>query len=113
MPTDDYELAYHSGDPYQARLLVGVGWVPSLLGAMVAGAVAAALADDLWLFPIVALAGLVLGCLATLGLWSAASNLDLRWHLFGRHWWTAAMLIVLVIGPAVAVLVAVVTLNLG
>jgi hypothetical protein len=113
MPTDDYELAYHSGDPYQARLLVGVGWVPSLLGAMVAGAVAAALADDLWLFPIVALAGLVLGCLATLGLWSAASDLDLRWHLFGRHWWTAAMLIVLVIGPAVAVLVAVVTLNLG
>ena len=113
MPTDDYELAYHSGDAYQARFLVAVGWVPSLLGAMVAGAIAAGLADDLWLFPVVALAGLVLGCLATLGAWSAASTLDLRWHLLGRYWWTAVLLIALVTGPATALLVAVIALNLG
>ncbi len=74
MPTDDYQLAYHSGDAYQARLLVTIGWVPSLLGAMVAGAITAGLADELWLFPIVAFAGLVLGFLATLGSWSAAST---------------------------------------
>jgi hypothetical protein len=55
----------------------------------------------------------ILGCLATLGSWSAASALDLRWHLFGRHWWTAVTLIVLATGPAMAVLVAVVLLNLG
>jgi hypothetical protein len=113
MPTDDYELAYHSGDAYQARLIATIGWVPSLLAAMVAGAVAAGLAEDLWRFPIVALAGVVLGCLATLGSWSAAGALDLRWHLFGRHWWTAVALIVLTTGPVMAVLVALVTLNLG
>ncbi len=113
MPTDDYQLAYHSGDAYQARLLVTIGWVPSLLGAMVTGAIVAGLADDLWRFPTVALAGLVLGCLATAGSWSAASTLDLRWHLLGRYWWTAVWLIVLLPGPAMALLVAVVTLNLG
>jgi hypothetical protein len=112
MPTDDYQLAFHSGDAYQARLMVTVGWVPSLLGAMVAGAIAAGLADDLWVFPIVALGGLLLGCLATVGAWSAASSLDLRWHLFGRHWWTAVVLIVLATGPAVALLVAVAVLSL-
>ena len=112
MPADDYQLAFHSGDAYQARLMVTVGWVPSLLGAMVAGAIAAGLADDLWVFPIVALGGLLLGCLATIGAWSAASSLDLRWHLFGRHWWTAVVLIVLATGPAVALLVAVAVLSL-
>lgn len=78
MPTDDYRLAFYSGDAYQARLMVAVGWVPSLLGAMVAGAIAAGLANDLWVFPTVALGGLVLGCLVTVGAWSAASSLDLR-----------------------------------
>jgi hypothetical protein len=113
MPSDDYQLAYHSGDAHQARLLVAIGWVPSLLGATVAGALAAVLSADAWIFAIVAPGGLILGCLATLGAWSAAGSLDLRWHLFGRHWWTAAVLIVLVAGPAVTGLLAAAVLTFG
>lgn len=113
LPTDEYQLAYHSGDAYQARLIVMIGWVPSLLGGVVAGAIASLTTRDPWLLPAVAVVGLILGCLATLGTWSAASSLDLRWHLFGRHWWTAVTLIVCGIGPAAAVLVALAMLNLG
>jgi hypothetical protein len=111
MPTD-YRSAYHTGDAYQARLLVALGWVPSLLGAIAAGAIAAALSADAWVFAIVAPGALVLGCIATLGAWSAAGSFDLRWHLFGRHWWTAAVLIVLLTGPAAATAVAVAVLSI-
>lgn len=112
MPTDEYLLSYHSGDAHQSRVLVLVGWIPGLLAALIGGPVVAILTGNVWLLPLVSLAGFVLGCLATLGLWCAAVDADRRWHLFGPRWWSVFALIVLGTGPAIVLLVAVAALNL-
>jgi hypothetical protein len=103
---DPYLLRYHSGDAHQARMLVLLGWIPSVLTAVVASVAAAVMSASLWPVLVVALAGSILGCLATILAWMAIGWTEERWRWLGEHWWTAFTLLVLGTGPMVAILVA-------
>lgn len=104
---DPYLLRYHSGDAHQARVLVLLGWLPSVLTAVVASLAVAVLSASLWPIPVVALAASILGYLATFLAWMAIGWTEERWRWLGGHWWTAFTLLVLGTGPVVATLVAV------
>jgi hypothetical protein len=104
---DPYLLRYHSGDAHQARALFFVGWIPSTLVAVVASVAVGVMSADLWLIPVVALAGTILGYLATVLAWVAIGWTEERWRWLGEQWWTAFGILVLGTGPVVATLVAV------
>jgi hypothetical protein len=113
MTWDEYKLRYHSGDAHQARLLLFMGWMPGTLVAAVAGIVVALIVGNLWLFPVIALTGTILGFLATFAAWAVVAMAEERWLRLGDHWWTAFGLVVLGTGPAVALLVALLVLSLA
>lgn len=104
---DPYLLRYHSGDAHQARLLLFVGWIPSALVAVVAGVAVAVMSANLWLIPVVALAGTILGYLATFLAWVTIGWTEERWRWLGEQWWNAFGILVLGTGPVAATLVAV------
>jgi len=72
--------------------------------------VAALVARNIWLFPPIALGGTILGYLAALGAIGVFEVVDIRWLRLGRSE-DAWILILLLTGPAVALLVAVLVLN--
>jgi len=104
---DPYLLRYHSGDAHQARVLVLLGWIPSVVTAVVASVAVAVMSVSLWPIPVVALAGSILGYLATFLAWMAIGWTEEHWRWLGERWWTAFTLLVLGTGPMVAILVAV------
>lgn len=95
-----------------ARLIGYYGWMPVVSIAIVAGIVVALISGDWWLFLLTALVGMALGYVAVIGVWRIYLALDeALGGLRLGHPPVVATAIFLLVGPAVALLVAVLVLN--
>lgn len=97
-----------------ARLIGYFGWMPVVIVAIVAGIVVALILGDWWLFLLTALVGMVLGYVAVIGVWRIYLALDeALGGLRLGHPPVVATAIFLLVGPAVALLMAVLVLSFG
>ena len=92
------------------EILLFGGWIPIGIVAIVAGIVVALISGDWWLILPIALGGTILGYIAAFGVSCGFDDLDIRW-LRTTHPDEAAWVIFLLVGPAVALLVAVLLLS--
>lgn len=92
------------------EILLFGGWIPIGIVAIVAGIVVAFISGGWLLILPIALGGTTLGYLAALGASYAFDNLDILWLRLGRPD-ESAWVIFLSVGPAVALVVAVLVLS--
>ncbi len=113
MSPEEYQRAVVSGGvDYGEGLDVGAGiitvggWIPAGIMAIVAGIGVGLVSGDWSRFLLIAFGGTIVGYLAVMAAIPAFDNLDIRWLRTGRpdEAWLA---ILLMVGPAVALLVAV------
>jgi hypothetical protein len=111
MSPEEYMEAFDSDSLRLSRdILLFGGWIPSGIVAVVAGVVVA-LISGVWLqFLLVALGGTIMGYIAALGASYGFDQLDIRWLRTG---WPdgSAWVIFLTVGPAGALLVAILVLS--
>ncbi|MEA2026221.1 MAG: hypothetical protein U9O18_05990 [Chloroflexota bacterium] len=111
MSPEEYMEAFDSDSLRLSReILLYGGWVPVGIVAIVAGIVVAFISGDWLAFLSIALAGTILGYIAAFGASYGFDELDIRWLRLGRPD-EAAWVIFLSVGPAVALLVAVLVLS--
>ncbi len=102
-------FSYGEGLEMLGLIILFGGWISAGMAAIVAGIAVALISGDWARFVMVALGGTVLGYLAEVAAMFTFGYLDVRWLRTGRpdEAWFA---ILLVLGPAVALLVAVLVL---
>jgi hypothetical protein len=110
---DDYlKISKTVGGSDGAEAIGCWGWVPTVPSSIVAGIIVALIESNVLLFLPVALGGVILGYVAMIGLYIAYDWVDVRWLRLGRSE-DAGALILLITGPAVALLVAFLVLSLA
>jgi hypothetical protein len=109
---DDYVEVYGTVDNSQGGEIIGCfGWMPIGIVAIVAGIVVALISSNWWLFLLIALGGTILGYLAILGVMIVYDWLDVRWLRLGRQ--DDVGVILFFTGPVVALLIALLVLNIA